>query len=444
MRNDSTTIFACSNCDAQYAKWTGKCLECGKWGTIAEGKISNVENKKSDAEPAKTVKLGEIKSEGVKRVKTNIDELDRVLGGGLVPGSLILLGGEPGIGKSTLTIEMAAKIQNALVISGEESVGQIKLRADRLGINSKTLELANETNIEIIIATILAQKPTLVIIDSMQTIFSNEVEGEAGSPTQIRACTTKLLEAVKPTKTTAIIVGHVTKEGIVAGPKTLEHLVDTVVYLEGDRHHFYRILRTVKNRFGSTDEVGVFQMHEGGLREVKNPSAAFLSERGENLPGNVLTCLIEGTRPLLVEVQALVTKTAFGYPTRKASGFDLNRLHVLIAVLQKRAKLQLESYDIHINIAGGLTADEPAADLAIALAIASAYKDKPLGGDLVVFGEVGLGGEVRPIVQIEKRIKECEQLGLKRVLSNIGKSPLTSNKLKILDIKNIQEIIKHT
>ena len=414
--------------------------------------MTGAENKKSDVEPAKTVKLGEIKSEGVKRVKTNIDELDRVLGGGLVPGSLILLGGEPGIGKSTLTIEMAAKIPNSLVISGEESIGQIKLRADRLNINSKTLELANETNIEIIIATILFQKPTLVIIDSMQTIFSNEVEGEAGSPTQIRACTTKLLEAVKPTSTTAIIVGHVTKEGIVAGPKTLEHLVDTVVYLEGDRHHFYRILRTVKNRFGSTDEVGVFQMHEGGLREVKNPSAAFLSERGENLPGNVLTCLIEGTRPLLVEVQALVTKTAFGYPTRKASGFDLNRLHVLIAVLQKRAKLQLESYDIHINIAGGLTADEPAADLAIALAIASAYKDKPLGGDLVVFGEVGLGGEVRPIVQIEKRIKECEQLGLKRVLSNIGKniSPSAregtggSGRIKILDIKNIQEIIKHT
>ncbi len=444
MRNDSTTIFACSNCDAQYAKWTGKCLECGKWGTIGESSKSQFPISKSTISAAKTVKLGEIKGENVKRVKTNISELDRVLGGGLVPGSLILLGGEPGIGKSTLTIEMAAKIQNALVISGEESVGQIKLRADRLSINSKTLELANETNIEIIIATILAQKPTLVIIDSMQTIFSNEVEGEAGSPTQIRACTTKLLEAVKPTQTTAIIVGHVTKEGTVAGPKTLEHLVDTVVYLEGDRHHFYRILRTVKNRFGSTDEAGVFQMHEGGLREVKNPSAAFLSERGENLPGNVLTCLIEGTRPLLVEVQALVTKTAFGYPTRKASGFDLNRLHVLIAVLQKRAKLQLESYDIHINIAGGLTADEPAADLAIALAIASAYKDKPLGGDLVVFGEVGLGGEVRPIVQVEKRIKECEQLGMKRILTNTGSKKLTSSKLKILDIKNIQEIIKHT
>ncbi len=442
--NKNVSIFKCSSCDAQYSKWTGRCLECGKWGTIVESSKPQSPISKSTVPAAKTVKLEEIKSEGVRRVKTNIDELDRVLGGGLVPGSLILLGGEPGIGKSTLTIEMAAKIQNALVISGEESIGQIKLRADRLNINSKSLELANETNIEIIIATILTKKPTLVIIDSMQTIFSAEVEGEAGSPTQIRACTTKLLEAVKPTQTTAVIVGHVTKEGIVAGPKTLEHLVDTVVYLEGDRHHFYRILRTVKNRFGSTDEVGVFQMHEGGLREVKNPSAAFLSERGENLPGNVLTCLIEGTRPLIVEVQALVTKTAFGYPTRKASGFDLNRLHVLIAVLQKRAKLQLESYDIHINIAGGLTADEPAADLAIALAIASAYKDKPLGGDLVVFGEIGLGGEVRPIVQVEKRIKECEQLGMKRILTNTGSKKLTSSKLKILDIKNIQEIIKHT
>lgn len=369
--------------------------------------------------------------------------MDRVLGGGLVPGSIILLGGEPGIGKSTLTIQLAAASPSALFISGEESVSQIKLRADRLGITSKGLELANETNVERIIATILEKKPTVAIIDSIQTTYSAEAEGEAGSPTQIRASASKFLESLKSIPTATIIVGHVTKEGTVAGPKTLEHLVDTVVYLEGDRHHLYRILRTVKNRFGSTDEVGVFQMENEGLKEVKNPSATFLSERGENQPGNVLTCLMEGTRPLLVEVQALVTKTAFGYPARKASGFDINRLHVLLAVLQKRAGLHLESYDVHINIAGGLTADEPAADLAVSLAVASAYKDKALGADLAVFGEVGLGGEIRTVSQTDKRLKECEQLGLKRILTNTGKSKLSTN-LKILDIKSIQDIIKHT
>ncbi|MFA6105715.1 MAG: DNA repair protein RadA [Patescibacteria group bacterium] len=446
MSKNSPT-YICSNCDAQYVRWAGRCLECGKWGTIAES-TENSGTKSPSAvtkvAAAKTTTLSQIQGESIKRVSTSIGELDRVLGGGLVPGSLILIGGEPGIGKSTLTIQLAAACPSSLLISGEESVSQIKLRADRLKITSPTLELLNETNVERIIATILEKKPTVAIIDSIQTLFSSDAEGEAGSPTQIRATASKLLESLKSTKTATIIVGHVTKEGSVAGPKTLEHLVDTVIYLEGDRHHLYRILRTVKNRFGSTDEIGVFQMEHNGLVEVKNPSAAFLSERGENQPGNVLTCLIEGSRPLLIEVQALVTKTAFGYPTRKSSGFDLNRLHVLIAVLQKRAGLQLEGYDVHINIAGGLTADEPAADLAISLAIASAYKDKALGADLCVFGEVGLGGEVRTIAHSERRIKECEQLGLKRILTNSGKNKITSAKIKILDIKNIQEIIKHT
>lgn len=443
----NNTIFSCSNCDAQYSRWAGRCLECGKWGTIAEI-AEAVKNKKTGTiaktPVGKTTTLDDVKVESIKRISTSVSELDRVLGGGLVPGSIILLGGEPGIGKSTLTIQLAAACPTALIVSGEESVSQIKLRADRLGITSKKLELLNETHIETIISTILEKKPDVAIIDSIQTVYSSDAEGEAGSPTQIRACASKLLESLKSTNTSTIIVGHVTKEGAVAGPKTLEHLVDTVVYLEGDRHHQYRILRTVKNRFGSTDEIGVFQMEHNGLMEVKNPSAALLSERGENQPGNVLTCLIEGTRPILAEVQALVTKTAFGYPARKASGFDINRLHVLIAVLQKRAGLHLETYDVHINIAGGLTADEPAVDLAIALAIASAYKDKTLGSDLAVFGEVGLGGEIRTVSQTEKRLKECEQLGLKRVLTNIGKNGRNSQKIKILDIKSIQEIIKHT
>lgn len=444
MKKNIQTLYLCNNCDAQFSKWTGRCLECGKWGTIGENPVTKInEEKKVEAPTATVVNLSEIKIEQVARLTTGISELDRVLGGGVVPGSLVLLGGEPGIGKSTLTIQLASSIPNSLYISGEESAGQIKLRADRLQLKNPNLKIANEVNVESIIATIEKEKPSVAIIDSVQTIYSSEVEGEAGSPTQIKACTVKLMEKIKAGKTALILIGHVTKEGTVAGPRTLEHLVDTVIYLEGDRHHFYRVLRTVKNRFGSTDEVGIFQMEEKGLIEVKNPSSALLQDRTQNLPGNVLTCLIEGTRPLLIEVQALVTKTVFGYPARKSSGFDLNRLYVLIAVLQKRAGLHLEQYDVHINIAGGLVADEPAADLAVALAIASAYKDKQLGTDLAVFGEVGLGGEIRPIVNVEKRIKECESLGLKRILTNLGQKK-SGSKAKVIQITNIQEIIKHT
>ncbi len=462
----ATTQFECTNCGAQYQKWAGRCLECGKWGTVAEVRMKNEELRTTNNvyAPTKTVTLNEVEKKDIERTSTSIGELDRVLGGGIVPGSLILLGGEPGIGKSTLALQCAAIVPNTLYISGEESIGQIKLRADRLEVKAPTMQLANETNVETIVATIFAGKatlprqssndshtvgagsprPHLAIIDSIQTIFSAEAEGEAGSPIQIRACTVKLLEAAKSSGIPVIIIGHVTKEGVVAGPKTLEHLVDTVLYLEGERHHFYRVLRTVKNRFGSTDEVGIFEMAEHGLVEVKNPSASFLAERGDNLPGNVVTCLMEGTRPLLVEVQALVNKTAFGYPVRKASGFDINRLHLLIAVLQKRAGLHLEQYDVHLNIAGGITADEPAADLAVAMAIASAYKDKALGHDLCVFGEVGLGGEVRPISQTEKRIKECENLGMKRVITSLGqKQEVRSQKVKVLNVKNMGELIKN-
>jgi DNA repair protein RadA/Sms len=448
VKKNPTIFFTCTNCGAQFTKWTGRCLECGKWGTIEKEQRSGSSGQKNDEQiysSIKTVALNEISGKNVARMTTNISELDRVLGGGIVPGSLILLGGSPGIGKSTLSLQIAASIPNTLYVSAEESVEQVKLRADRLKITSTTLKLANESVIEHIIATIKETKPALAILDSIQTLYSNEVEGEAGNLNQVRASTVKLLEAAKSLTIPLILIGHVTKEGVVAGPKTLEHLVDTVLYLEGDQHHFFRILRTVKNRFGATDEIGVFQMVESGLEEVKNPSAAFLADRAEATPGNVLTCLMEGTRPIMVEVQALVSKTAFGYPTRKASGFDVNRLHVLIAVLQKRAGLHLEQYDIHLNIVGGLEADEPAADLAVALAIASAFKDKALGQDLAVFGEVGLGGEIRSVAQIEKRIKECEQLGLKRIITTVNsKTKLPSTKLKIITIKNIQELITHT
>lgn len=443
-----TVQYECANCGAQYTKWTGRCLECGKWGTVQEAEVGTIGSRAESGKAlpaAKTVGLKDIQDKSIKRTTTGIGELDRVLGGGVVPGSLVLLGGEPGIGKSTLALQLATAIPRTLYISGEESVSQIKLRANRLGISAPTLELANVISVESIAATIEKQKPALAIIDSVQTIYSVDVEGEPGAPTQIRAVTTKILETAKSTGVPIVLIGHVTKEGVVAGPKTLEHLVDTVLYLEGDRHHFYRILRTVKNRFGSTDEVGIFQMEEKGLVEVKNPSANFLAERGDHLPGNVVTCLIEGTRPILVEIQALVNKTAFGYPVRKASGFDINRLHLIIAVLQKRAGLSLEQYDVHLNIAGGLTADEPAADLAVALAIASAYKDKALGADLVVFGEVGLGGEVRTVFQTDKRIKECEQLGMKRVITRADNpAKIKTTKIKIIPTKNIQEIVKST
>lgn len=406
------------------------------------------QNTKSNCKPAVTTYLSEVQSQNVTRTKTGVEELDRVLGGGIIPGSLILLGGEPGIGKSTLALQIALIVPNTLYISGEESVGQIKMRANRLqliptqqgtgsrlyvGTTSTTynLQLANETNIDTICATIAQAKSTLAVIDSVQTIHSDDVAGEPGNVTQIRACTVKILETAKTNNVAVILIGHVTKDGEVAGPKTLEHLVDTVLYFEGERYHTFRILRATKNRFGPTDEVGIFEMKDDGLHEVKNPSAALLAERGENMPGSIVTCLMEGTRPLLVEIQALVNKTSFGYPVRKTSGFDLNRLHVLVAVLQKRAGLNLAQYDIHLNVVGGLNANEPAADLAVCLAIASAYKDKALGADLCVFGEVGLGGEVRSVPHTERRIKECEKLGMKRVISHEK-------------FKNIGELIKNT
>ena len=388
------------------------------------------------------------------RTKTGVEELDRVLGGGIVPGSLILLGGEPGIGKSTLALQLALIVPNTLYISGEESVGQIKMRADRLVEThcNASLRLANETNIETICATITQSKPTLAVIDSIQTIHSDDVgggapsasSGQAGNVTQIRACTVKILGTAKANNVAIVLIGHVTKDGEVAGPKTLEHLVDTVLYFEGERYHTFRVLRATKNRFGPTDEVGIFEMKDSGLSEVKNPSAALLSERGENMPGSIVTCLMEGTRPLLVEIQALVNKTSFGYPVRKASGFDLNRLHVLVAVLQKRAGLNLAQYDIHLNVVGGLSADEPAADLAVCLAIASAYKDKALGADLCVFGEVGLGGEVRSVPHTERRIKECEKMGMKRVITHQNIKTLKLENINVMGVKNIVELIKNT
>ncbi|KKW41474.1 MAG: repair protein radA protein [Candidatus Magasanikbacteria bacterium GW2011_GWA2_56_11] len=442
---EKTRIFACANCEAQYNKWVGRCLECGRWGTVeaAEAPPRSGESRPDEkAVPAKIFSLKDVAGEKANRITTGIHELDRVLGGGIVPGSLILLGGEPGIGKSTLAIQLAAAVPGTIYVSAEESAEQIKLRADRV-VPAANLRLANEADAGRIAAALREHRPKLAVVDSIQTIADDAVAGEAGSVNQVRACAVRLLEIAKETGVAVALIGHVTKEGTVAGPKTLEHLVDTVLYLEGERHNSYRVLRAVKNRFGATDEVGIFEMTEQGLREVANPSAAFLGGRGEPMPGGIVTCLLEGTRPLLIEVQALVNKTVFGYPVRKASGFDLNRLHVLAAVLQKRAGLNLSQYDIHVNIVGGIRANEPAADLAVCLAIASSYKDKTLGSDLAAFGEVGLGGEVRPVFQTERRLKECAALGLKRVITATSAKTPKETTVKIIGVKNIEELITH-
>lgn len=441
----TNTIYACTNCDAQYSKWSGRCQECGKWSTLEESIKESAKPKgKQDikAVAAKTTSLKDVNGEDASRVKTEIGELDRVLGGGLVPGSFILLGGEPGIGKSTLSLQLSTIVKNSLYISGEESISQVKLRSDRLGLSSDSLELANETMVEKIISTIKEKNPTLAVIDSIQTIYSTDLPNEPGNISQVRACTAKLLDTAKSTGTSIIIIGHVTKEGNVAGPRTLEHLVDTVLYLEGDRYQQIRFLRAVKNRFGSTDEIGLFEMDNNGLKEVSNPSELLLEERGANMPGSVVTCLMEGSRPLLVEVQALVSATSFGFPVRKASGFDLNRLHVLIAVLQKRAGVDLSQADVHVNIVGGIKANEPAADLAVCLAIISACKDKALASTTVSFGEVGLGGEIRSVRFTEKRIKECESLGMKRVVTRLQKGMKYTKKVPVInDFKEIVELL---
>lgn len=443
MNNKNTLIFECQKCGAQFPKWSGRCLECGQWGSLTEtfGKQKNEKQNQTEYPAIKTVSLKDIKDEETKRTPTKISELDRVLGGGIVPGCLILLGGEPGIGKSTLSLQLSSIIPRTLYISGEESAGQIKLRADRLKIKAEGLKLGNETDMKKIISTLKKEKPALAVIDSIQTVYSSEVAGESGNINQVKACAVKLMEAAKQEKIPIVLIGQVTKDGNVAGPKTLEHLVDTVLYLEGDKYHQYRLLRTVKNRFGPTDEIGVFSMEENGLQEVKNPSQSFLSNQADDTPGSSVACLMEGTRPMLIEIQALVTKTSFGYPQRKAAGFDLNRLQMLIAVLSKRAGLPLESYDVFLNIAGGLKVNEPACDLAVILAIASAAKNKSLPAKLISFGEVGLGGEVRGASHTDKRLSEAKKMGFEfAAIPHLSKTKTSG--IKIAKIKNVKELVE--
>lgn len=418
MAKAKKSVFFCQNCGHEESKWLGQCPACREWNTFVEEKVTSVKaGTVRDKKEAQIVALSSVETDEDERMMTEMAELDRVLGGGIVPGSLVLVGGDPGIGKSTLLLQvcqrLAAMNKKILYISGEESLKQIKLRANRMGDFSHTLFLLCETNLDMIRNVIEQQTPDMVVIDSIQTMYNEEVGSAPGSVSQVRESTNILMQLAKGLGISIFIVGHVTKEGTVAGPRVLEHMVDTVLYFEGDRHASYRILRAVKNRFGSTNEIGVFEMQKRGLVEVENPSEFMLSGRPEHASGSVVACAMEGTRPMLMEIQALVCKSSFGMPRRTAAGLDYNRVNLLMAVLEKRAGLPLSSYDAYVNIAGGIRMNEPAADLGIVMAIASSYKNKPVSEDAIVFGEVGLSGEVRAVTMPEQRVAEAKKLGFK-------------------------------
>lgn len=423
MAKAKKSVFFCQNCGHEESKWLGQCPACKEWNTFVEEKITVSASGKSGAARSgketdiDIVPLMNISTDEDERIQTQIQELDRVLGGGIVEGSLVLVGGDPGIGKSTLLLQVCQKLSSinkkVLYISGEESLKQIKLRANRMGEFSGNLFLLCETNLEMIRTAIEKQKPDMVVIDSIQTMYSEEVTSAPGSVSQVRESTNVFMQLAKGMNIAVFIVGHVTKEGTVAGPRVLEHMVDTVLYFEGDRHASYRILRSVKNRFGSTNEIGVFEMRKEGLIEVENPSEFMLSGKPENASGSVVACAMEGTRPMLMEIQALVCRSNFGMPRRTAAGIDYNRVNLLMAVLEKRVGLPLSNYDAYVNIAGGIRMNEPAIDLGVIMAVASSYKNKPVAEDMIVFGEVGLSGEVRAVTMPEQRVAEARKLGFK-------------------------------
>lgn len=433
------TKFVCNECGAFYPRWMGKCEQCGSWNSLVEEITESLAHKKTSGKPVVLTDLSDVQGFAGNRIKTGIKEFDQVLGGGIVPGSLILLGGDPGIGKSTLILQAASKIKGTLYFSGEESEKQILMRAQRIGVENGLL-LASETNIEDIVATLKHTKPQVAIIDSIQTMYSVDVTGTPGSVSQISVCANRLMTVAKENHIAVILIGHVTKEGVIAGPRVLEHLVDVVLYLEGDRFGSFRILRGIKNRFGSTNETGIFEMEESGLKAVENPSEILISERAVKSPGSVIFPAMEGTRPLLVEIQALSSTTTFGYPKRTSSGFDLNRLQLLSAVLTKRCGLNLSTQDIYLNVVGGISANEPAADLAVTLAIASVFKNKSIQENTVVFGEVGLAGEVRSVNNIEKRLAEAAKLGFKNAITPKFriKAP---NGINIMPVSTVKEAI---
>ena len=443
------TNYLCLDCGFDSPKWLGRCPACGAWNTMSEMNVGRTDSRHANKTVSKPRAVTEIDSASLPRRRTGLSEFDRVLGGGIVPGSLILIGGDPGIGKSTLLLQVAGCIADVcglvLYVSGEESDVQTRMRAERLNKVCKNLMILTETNIEHILKTAKELKPMLVVIDSIQTMHSADVPAAAGSIGQVRETTSKLLRFAKETDIPIVIIGHVTKEGNIAGPRMLEHMVDVVLYFEGERNHAFRILRANKNRFGSINESGIFSMEEAGLAEVKNPSAMLLSERSIGMPGTVVMTCLEGVRPLLVELQALVSPTAFGMPRRTAAGFDYNRLALLLAVLEKRFGILFSNQDAYINAVGGVRIDEPAADLAVVLALISSLRNLVVDAGTVVMGEVGLTGEVRMIARIESRIAEAAMLGFKRVIVPHGNvKGLKDNKadMKIIGVRDISSAME--
>lgn len=454
MAKGKKSIFFCQNCGHEESKWLGQCPMCKEWNTFVEEKVSVTRGSTAavqqvrNAKDAKVVTLSSITTDDDERMQTGILELDRVLGGGIVPGSLVLVGGDPGIGKSTLLLQVCQKLsgqsRKILYISGEESLKQIKLRANRMGTFSESLFLLCETNLGMIRHVIEEQHPDMVVIDSIQTMYNEEVASAPGSVSQVRESTNVFMQLAKGLNISIFIVGHVTKEGTVAGPRVLEHMVDTVLYFEGEQHHSFRILRAVKNRFGSTNEIGIFEMHEHGLEEVANPSQIFLEERLDGATGSAIVVAMEGTRPILVEIQALVTPTMFGNAKRTTTGLDFNRVSLIMAVLEKRAGLLLQNQDAYLKAAGGVKLNEPAIDLAIAVSIASSYKEKGTQPTECFIGEIGLTGEIRRVSHIEQRVKEVQKLGFTKVYlpkNNLGNWEAPKG-IEIVGVATLAETLK--
>ena len=450
-KSKKVTVYFCQSCGYESSKWMGQCPGCRDWNTLVEeivekksvGKVKVVTAEKDELRPTR---ISEINMHSRERMKTGFQELDRVLGGGIVPGSLVLVGGDPGIGKSTLLLQVCRNLADTseiLYISGEESLQQIKMRAQRIGEFSERLQLFCDTSLERIEQVVERVKPQAVVIDSIQTMYSEEVGSAPGSVSQVRETTARLLQLAKGMEVTIFIVGHVTKEGVVAGPRVLEHMVDTVLYFEGDRHASYRILRGVKNRFGSTNEIGVFEMREEGLMEVENPSEFMLNGKPQGASGSIVACSMEGTCPILLEIQALVCHSNFGIPRRTAAGTDLNRVNLLMAVLEKRGGLSLSACDAYVNIAGGIRMSEPAIDLGIVMALASSFRDKAIDEKMICFGEVGLSGEVRAVNMAQQRVSEAKKLGFTTcILPKVSMPGLTDTSgIKMIGVENIREAI---
>ena len=444
------SVYVCQSCGAETAKWIGRCNACGEWNTYVEQKIhksparSGMSERRAHAVPQK---LEDVAAAPVSRIDLKNGEFNRVLGGGIVPGSVVLIGGEPGIGKSTLALQVALQIdKQTLYVSGEESPHQIKLRADRLGGGNGNCQVLAETSLQAIITQLEQSMPELLIIDSIQTLYSEAIESAPGTISQVRECAAQLLRLSKESHMPVVLIGHITKDGSIAGPKVLEHIVDTVLQFEGDTHHLYRILRSIKNRFGSTSEIGVFEMTGEGLLEILNPSELLINQQPPDLSGSAIAANVEGIRPILIEVQALVSSAVYGTPQRTSTGFDTRRLSMLLAVLEKRASFKLASKDVYINIAGGLRVDDPAIDLAVVASILSSTVDIPVDPNTCFAGEVGLSGEIRPVNRIEQRLGEADKLGMKRILMsafNRKRIDPARFKLEIVEVNKVQDLPKY-